>query len=346
MVAMCATSGVKADFTFGDPVNLKSVLPILDPAYDAVDSFSCDGLEMYIDSKRPGGYGDWDIWVSRCATDTGEWSAPENLGPLVNTPSCDSEASISADGLEMYFTSDRPAGGPADIYLATRATKNDPWGASMNLGAEINSPLHDSEPWITPNGLELYFGSWRPGGYGQGDLWVTTRPPTIDAWAQPMNLGSAVNSPTYDGSPCVSSDGRMLFFHSRRQGGHGQTDLWMTRRGSASDAWEHPVNLGPQVNGPGDDAYPRLSPDGQSLYFWATDYQNYQVSIIPVVDFNADGSVDLADLVLLIDNWGTDNTLYDIGPYAWGDGKVDVEDLKVFIAHWEKEDASQSSNEQ
>jgi len=39
----------------------------------------------------------------------------------------------------------------------------------------------------------------------------------------------------------------------------------------------------------------------------------------------------------MIDNWGTDNTLYDIGPYAWGDGVVDIEDLKVFITEWEKE---------
>jgi len=37
-----------------------------------------------------------------------------------------------------------------------------------------------------------------------------------------------------------------------------------------------------------------------------------------------------------IDNRGTDKTLYDIGPCAWGDGKVDIEDLKVFIAQWEK----------
>ena len=60
-----------------------------------------------------------------------------------------------------------------------------------------------------------------------------------------------------------------------------------------------------------------------------------EAPILPIVDFNADEVVDLADLVLLIDNWGTDNTLYDIGPYAWGDGIVDIQDLKVFIEYWE-----------
>jgi hypothetical protein len=43
---------------------------------------------------------------------------------------------------------------------------------------------------------------------------------------------------------------------------------------------------------------------------------------------------------MLIDNWGMDETLYDIGPMPWGDGVVDVEDLKVFIAEWEKENAA------
>jgi hypothetical protein len=49
---------------------------------------------------------------------------------------------------------------------------------------------------------------------------------------------------------------------------------------------------------------------------------------------------------MLIDNWGTDDTLYDIGPMPWGDGTVDVEDLKVFITHWEKENLASSESDQ
>ena len=67
--------------------------------------------------------------------------------------------------------------------------------------------------------------------------------------------------------------------------------------------------------------------------------------IIPLVDFNTDGKVALVDWVMLIDNWGTDSTLYDIGPFAWGDGKVDIEDLKVFIAEWEKAMAAEPQAE-
>ncbi|MHC4174995.1 MAG: LamG domain-containing protein, partial [Planctomycetota bacterium] len=48
---------------------------------------------------------------------------------------------------------------------------------------------------------------------------------------------------------------------------------------------------------------------------------------------NADGIVDSADMVIMVDNWGTDNSLCDIGPTPFGDGIVDVEDLIVLAEH-------------
>jgi len=58
LVLSVVTDEVKADFTFSEPVNLKSLIPVLNAAYDGLDCFSYDGLEMYIDSMRPGGYGE------------------------------------------------------------------------------------------------------------------------------------------------------------------------------------------------------------------------------------------------------------------------------------------------
>jgi hypothetical protein len=75
------------------------------------------------------------------------------------------------------------------------------------------------------------------------------------------------------------------------------------------------------------------------LYFTRNDggtWENYQAPILPVVDFNADGKVDLVDLVMLIDDWGKTKSVCDIGPMPWGDGKVDIEDLKVFMTYYEK----------
>jgi hypothetical protein len=59
----------------------------------------------------------------------------------------------------------------------------------------------------------------------------------------------------------------------------------------------------------------------------------WQVSIEPVVDLNADGIVDTADMSMIVDHWGTDEPLCDIGPMPWGDGIVDVQDLIVLSEH-------------
>ena len=57
VLALCMVA--KADFTFGDAVNLKSIIPVIDPAHESICCFSYDGLEIYIPSDRPGGQGDW-----------------------------------------------------------------------------------------------------------------------------------------------------------------------------------------------------------------------------------------------------------------------------------------------
>jgi Tol biopolymer transport system component len=333
-----------AGFTFAEPVNLKTVTPVVDAAHDTIDCFSSDELEVYIESDRPGGYGGWDLWVSRRASIADNWGPPENLGPAVNSQKGDAYASISTDGLTLYFNSDRPGGyGNDDIYMATRTARNAPWGPPVNLGPRVNSSALDGGPWISPGGLELYFHSLRSGGYGGSDVYAIKRATTNDPWGEPMNLGPLVNSAYNETSVSLSPDGLLLLFcdyDTPRPGGYGREDMWMTSRATVSSPWQAPVNLGPKVNRSGADVYPRISPDGSKLYFSENrggTWNNWQAPIIPIVDFNADKKVDLVDLVMLIDNWGTNKSVCDIGPMPWGDGKVDIEDLKVFMTHWEKE---------
>jgi acyl-CoA thioesterase-1 len=46
-------------------------------------------------------------------------------------------------------------------------------------------------------------------------------------------------------------------------------------------------------------------------------------------DLNEDGIVDAADMCLIIDHWGENYSLFDIGPAPFGDGAIDVQDLIV-----------------
>jgi len=51
------------------------------------------------------------------------------------------------------------------------------------------------------------------------------------------------------------------------------------------------------------------------------------------VDFNGDGAVDVDDLIRLIESWGLNDPMVDIGPMPWGDGIVDAQDLLVLAEH-------------
>ena len=344
VVAMVVGGGSrKADFTFGEPVNLG---PTINSSFDDFPNcFSADGLEMYLDSKRSGGYGYSDIWVSKRPTTNEDWSTPENLGSLVNTGDSDFASYISADGLELYFTSYKRSGGYGeyDIWMATRQkTERNPegyWGEPQNLGPLINSEFHDTGPSICSDELELYFTSTRPGGCGGDDLWLSRRATENDPWGEPINLGLTINSSYYDGALSLSVDGRMMFFTSRRPGGSGDDDLWVTTRSTTSDLWGPPLNLGPVVNSSYSDFVPCISSDGHALLFGSNRpdgfgaFDIWQAPIIPIVDFNGDGIVDSADMIIMVDHWGTDNSLCDIGPMPWGDGVVDVQDLIVLAEH-------------
>ena len=78
----------------------------------------------------------------------GDWSAPVNAGPPLNTPYNDNYAVLSADQLTVYFTSNRPGGlGGDDLSVATRATVDSVWEEPQNM-AILNSEFADSLPFF------------------------------------------------------------------------------------------------------------------------------------------------------------------------------------------------------
>ena len=66
--------------------------------------------------------------------------------------------------------------------------------------------------------------------------------------------------------PAISPDGLILYFVSDMPGGLGEKDLWMVSRDSEGGEWGAPVNLGEEINTPGNELYPFVHMDG-TLYF-------------------------------------------------------------------------------
>ncbi len=339
-VMVLGSRTLKADFTFGEPTNPGS--PINTSSNEATFCLSADDLEMYISSNRPGTYGIGDIWVSTRATINDSWIEPVNLGSVVNSSFPDTVEYISPDGLELYFDSYNRTGGRGgwDIWVTLRATKDDPWTEPTNLGTMFNTSADDWKACISSDNLNFYFTSMRPGGYGGADIWVAKRTTTEEPWKEPINLGPIVNSTADDSGQIISGDNLTLFFHSMRSGGYGGHDLYITKRKTINDDWSIPINLGPKLNTASDEIMPYISANRSTLYFCSSrsggqgQWDIYQASIEPIVDFNSDGIVDINELVIMIENWGTDESLCDIGPMPWGDGIVDRSDLEVLMKYW------------
>jgi Tol biopolymer transport system component len=238
--------------------------------YDGSPSVSRDGMTLYFDSLRSDGSGNWDIWVSKAKSPHSDWGEAEPLGPPVNSRFGESGPCLTADGLTLYFASDRPGGyGGFDIWVTTRKSIDDPWEEPINLGPKINSSAYDNHPSISADGLSLYFDSRRPnrsGRLGNNDLYISKRATKTDEWEAPKNLGPAVNTSGTEYSPCISADGLTLFFDSKPDN-FSDRDLWKATRKTKDDDWEKVVNLGESLNTSVHDTDPDIWIDGTTLYY-------------------------------------------------------------------------------
>ena len=264
---------------WGTPENLGATLNSY--AYEGSPNISSDGLELYFDSHRPGGSGGDDLWVSRRVTTEDDWGIPENLGPAVNSSVEDYSASISSDGLELYFSSDRDGYG---IWVTRRATTNKPWGASVRLASTVNC-VH---PNISTNRLVLLFCGWLPGGYGDTDTWIMRRATRESDWETAANLGPMVNSPYSEREPMLSHDSRTLYFTSNRPDGLGDLDIWQA-----------PVIPLVDFNGDGNVNGFEV---GKMAENWGTDESSCDIGPTPW----GDGTIDVHDLAILAEYIGKD----------------------------------------
>lgn len=170
---------------------------------------------------------------------------------------------LSVDGERMIFTR-RVNRKEEDFYLSERQPDGG-WSEARPL-AGVNTEFDEGAQTITADGRYLVFTACgRPDGAGSCDLYHTSKNDK-GAWSVPHNLGSTINTRDYESQPSVSADGQLLFFSSKRPGGIGGADLYVSGR-LPNGRWSDPVNLGPKINTPGNDQYPFWASDGKTLFF-------------------------------------------------------------------------------
>jgi Tol biopolymer transport system component len=254
------------------PVNLGAVVNTEFAEFAA--HMSKDGLSLYFASTRPAAYGSFggeDLWVSHRASADAPWGIPMNLGQAINTAANERSPALSRDGHYLFFATDRPGGfGALDIWVSWRPNSDDDfgWEAPANLGAAINTASTDAGPSFFENddaGVpQLYIASNRPGGPGALDIYLSELAAGL---FQPATLVPGLNTGQTDLTPGIRFDGLEIIIASNRAGGVGAQDLWASTRATVDDPWSSPVNLGPAVNSTAGDNFPSLSADRESLFF-------------------------------------------------------------------------------
>jgi outer membrane protein OmpA-like peptidoglycan-associated protein len=191
---------------------------------EGASAISADGRHLIFTLCGSKTYGRCDLFESKKTGDV--WSVPVNLGPMVNSSAWDVQPSLSADGQELYFVSDRKGGvGGSDIWYS-RKDSTGRWMKAQNLGIMINTKYDEISPFIHVNNRNLYFASNAHPGFGGLDIFVSEK---VDKkWTSPKNMGSPLNNYEDQYSFFVTADGRRAYYSKDEAGKKNDTKLFTT----------------------------------------------------------------------------------------------------------------------
>ncbi|MEI9956696.1 MAG: OmpA family protein [Ferruginibacter sp.] len=147
------------------------------------------------------------------------------------------------------------------------------WSKAKLLEGKVNTNFNEGAQNISQDGQWIIFtGCNYPEGQGSCDLYISYK--TDKGWSEAENLGPMINTDFWESSPSLSPDKRDLYFSSAISGGFGGKDIWVSHR-SITGKWSRPENLGPAVNTPGDESYPFMHADNETLYFTSNGHPGY-----------------------------------------------------------------------
>jgi peptidoglycan-associated lipoprotein len=197
----------------------------------------------------------------------------EELKEIVSKEADFSPAYGRDDFSLIYFTSSRDDAAGNKTHGATgqaftdifesRIDKKSKWSTPVPVEG-INSESEEGTPSFSSDYKELFFTRCEAGKREKKGCIIMSSKRTGDSWSEPKNTGILPDS-VVAAHPSISPDGTELYFVSDISGGYGKKDIWKVTR-TGGGAWSKPVNLGPDINTPGDELFPYVRVDG-TLYF-------------------------------------------------------------------------------
>jgi WD40 repeat protein len=204
--------------------------------------------------------------VADSGADSGAFGSPVVVAELASSGNNDFKETLTADLLEIYFCSDRPGGpGNQDVWSASRASTSSAW-STPSCVLEVSSPLHETGPAVSADGLTLWVSSDRSGGKGGYDIWMSTRASRSSSWSIPTPV-TELNTPG-DEFPRPPGQKGLTMPASYRSTPNNLYQTFTATRSSvsATATWTTPNRLS-EVDTASIDTDGFLSDDGLVLYF-------------------------------------------------------------------------------
>jgi hypothetical protein len=222
-----------------------------------------DGKEIYYTLFKGPGNG-----VIMCTKiEKGKWIKPQKV-PFSGKYN-DWDINLSSDGNRLYFSSMRPVLGSnndkkdANIWFVKKTGAN-VWSKPMLLDIPEDSFLHEVHPTVAQN-HNIYFFTMVKGR--SSDIFYSKF--INNKYGIPCNLGSSINTEYNEADPFIAADESYIIFQSKRPGGFGKNDLYISFR-TETESWCNAINMGDMINTEESDKGGRVTHDGKYFIFSRT----------------------------------------------------------------------------
>ncbi|MGD1848311.1 MAG: OmpA family protein [Salibacteraceae bacterium] len=273
---------INYDFGTASPVSAintsdnQELMPLLSP----------DGKTLFfVKQFIKGGKNVQNIWSAPMNNQT-PGSPSEVPGPI-NNDQDNALAGINITGDKLFLLNSYNRKSTEFIEVSYSSSTSEGWARPKWFETpELFTLGQFYDFYVTPDEEVLLIsmeGSKEDKNKGKEDLYVCFKTPGGN-WSGPVNLGATINTKGFEMTPFLSEDKMTLYFSSNgRKGGMGDADIYMSKRQAGSWVrWSEPVNLGPEINSKGLDAYFKITPDQQTALFASTRDGSFDIFSTPV----------------------------------------------------------------
>ena len=190
---------------------------------EQVVGLKADGSEMIIYIDHIDKYGDIYVALKKTGTYANYVPFPDYINKKV-----EHSASLSADGNTLFFVRADARADQTDIFISRRLP-NGKWSEPLKLGDEINTSYNEDFPYLSSDGVTLYFSSEGHNTMGGFDLFKAVWNPGENTWTKAVNLGYPLNTTDNDRSISLTADNRVGYISALRPGGRGDLDLYRVK---------------------------------------------------------------------------------------------------------------------